>query len=116
MRELICITCPKGCRLTVDETSEPFNVAGQGCKRGIAYAENEIKDPRRMVTTTVKVKGGNSSRVAVKTQTAIPKPLIFEAMEVLNNIELIAPIKSGQMVVKNLLGTEISVVTSANCN
>ncbi len=115
MKELICITCPKGCRLMVDETANPIKVTGEGCKRGIVYANDEINDPRRMVTTTVKVNGGCSCRVAVKTQTAIPKPLIFDAMDILNTVEIKAPIKLGQVVVENLLDTGVSVIATANC-
>ncbi len=115
MKEMICITCPTGCRLQVDDSQEPIKVTGEGCKRGVIYANNEVKDPRRMLTTTVKVCGGVSTRVAIKTIEAIPKPLIFDAMKVLNNVELTAPIAVGQTVVENLLDTGISVVTTAGC-
>ena len=32
MRELICITCPKGCHLKVDEEND-YKVTGNGCPR-----------------------------------------------------------------------------------
>ncbi len=115
MKELICITCPKGCRLTVDDTVCPIKVDGAGCKRGIVYANTEVNDPRRMVTTTVKVFGGSSCRVAVKTQSAIPKPLIFDVMNELNKVEVSSPINIGQTIVENILDTGISVVATSNC-
>ncbi len=116
MRELTCIVCPKGCALTVDENSDPIAVSGEGCKRGIKYGRDEVVDPRRVLTTTVKVKDGTRARVAVKTALAIPKPLLFDAMDILNELNVEAPIKVGQTVVCDLLNCGIDVVATANCN
>ncbi len=115
MIEMICIVCPKGCRLTVDDQNSPITVSGQGCNRGIKYANDEVFDPRRTLTTTVSVENGIRTRVAVKTAEAIPKPLIFDAMEILNNVRVKAPIKVGQTVVSNLLDTGIDVIATAQC-
>ena len=52
MKELICIMCPKGCRLNVDDD---LNLTGNGCIRGITYGKQEITDPRRYLTSTVKL-------------------------------------------------------------
>ena len=62
MKELICIVCPKGCRLKVDNE---FNVTGNGCNRGIKYAKDELTNPTRMVTSTVVVLDGEINRLPV---------------------------------------------------
>lgn len=40
MANIICIVCPKGCRLTVDENT--LAVTGNGCPRGAEYGKNEL--------------------------------------------------------------------------
>ena len=39
MTSIICITCPKGCRLSVDEENG-YKVTGNGCPRGEIYGKN----------------------------------------------------------------------------
>ncbi len=70
MKELICITCPKGCHLKVDE--ETFAVTGNSCPRGAVYGANELRNPVRVVTSTVVV-DGPARRLPVKTDRPIPK-------------------------------------------
>ena len=38
MKEVICICCPKGCHLQVDEQND-YAVTGNGCPNGIAYGK-----------------------------------------------------------------------------
>lgn len=109
-KELICISCPLGCHLTVDIDNK--TVTGNTCKRGEIYGLNEVINPLRVITTTVKIEGGNLPVLPVKTNGAIPKKLNFEAMKVINSITVIAPIKSGDVVIENILGTGIDVVAT----
>ena len=51
MKQLICITCPKGCHLSVDEDNG-YAVTGNSCPRGISYGQNELLHPVRVVTST----------------------------------------------------------------
>ena len=54
-----CIMCPMGCEMTVTLESGKFvSVTGNTCPRGAKYAETEVTDPRRMLTTTVRIRGG----------------------------------------------------------
>jgi len=112
-KKLICITCPAGCtlELTVDG-STILGGAGNQCKRGLEYAAHELSDPRRMVTSSVKVRGGVHPLVPVYTEAAIPKPRIFDLLALLRGIELSAPVKSGQLILENALGSGINVVAS----
>jgi CxxC motif-containing protein len=112
-KKLICITCPMGCTLEVTHDGKTvYEVTGNGCKKGIAYAEAEMSDPRRMITSTVKVRGGPHPLVAVYTAAPVPKPLIFDLLAALRQVELQAPVKMGQIVLENALGTGVNVVAS----
>lgn len=111
-KELICICCPKGCHLKVN--IEENNVTGNGCKRGAEYGINEVTNPVRVVTTTAKVMDGVLPVVPVKTKEPIPKGLNFKCMEVINKCTVEAPVKIGDIVVKNILGTGIDVVACRN--
>lgn len=109
MKELICITCPKGCHLTVDEEND-FAVKGNGCPRGAEYGRNELKNPKRVVTSTVKTTSPQHPRCPVKTNGAIPKGRMFDAMALLDDIVLETPVKVGDVVIKNLFDTGIDFV------
>ena len=66
-RELTCIGCPMGCLLTVTmEAGEVISVTGNTCKRGDIYARKEVTNPTRIVTSTVRVTGGDADMVSVK--------------------------------------------------
>ena len=86
MRELICITCPKGCYLKVDEEND-YKVTGNGCPRGAIYGKKECTHPTRVVTSTVKIVGAEIERLSVKTNGDIPKEKIFDVMKELNHVE-----------------------------
>ena len=114
-KPLICITCPVGCSLEVtydEDNNEVIKVTGNQCTKGIDFAKNELKDPRRMVTTTVKVKNGFHPLAPVYTTAPIPKPLIFELVKQLRKIELEAPVKVGEVVLKNFENTGVDVITA----
>ena len=111
MKELICIGCPMGCRLTVDEDND-YAVTGNTCKRGAEYGRNELKNPTRVLTTTVAIDGAAHGRMPVRTEQAIPKGKLFEAVEVLKKVRLTAPVKCGDVVLENILGTGINVIAS----
>lgn len=111
MKNLICIVCPKGCHLQVDEDNG-YAVTGNSCPRGAEYGKTELLHPTRVLTSTVRVDGGLHRRLPVKTTAPIPKELLFQAMEALNGVTLTAPVTVGQVVIANLLGTEVDVVAT----
>ena len=109
--ELVCIVCPKGCRLQVDENKD-FSVTGNNCERGAEYGKQEISNPTRIVTSTVCAGGGTIPRMPVKTDKNIPKGKIFEAMALLDELEVKAPFKAGDVVVPNLCGTGANFIST----
>lgn len=111
MKELICIVCPKGCHLKVDEEQD-YRVAGNGCPRGEEYGRMELIRPTRVVTSTVRCTGGHHPRCPVKTDAPIPKALIIPAVRCLDGLEVTAPIRTGDIVVSNICGTGVSFVAT----
>ena len=112
---MICINCPMGCRLTVDDSDKNnILVSGNTCPRGKTYAVNEVTSPKRMVTGSVRVSGGAIPMVSVKTREAIPKHLIFESLELLKQVTLTAPVAIGDVVVKDICGCGVDFIATKN--
>ena len=116
-RELICIGCPLGCPITVEiSQGEVLSVTGNTCPNGDKYARKEVTDPRRTVTSTVAVTGGEVPVVSVKTASDIPKNKIFAIMEQLNDVHIAAPVQIGDVILKNVADTGVDVVATRTVN
>ena len=98
---LTCIECPFGCDVTVEfDGDKILSVVGNTCPRGEKYAKTEVVCPKRVLTTTVKVKDGRM--LPVKTSEPILKSETFNAMQKINGITVDAPIKIGDVIIKNM--------------
>lgn len=111
MTELICIVCPKGCRLHVDEEND-CKVTGNQCLRGEEYGKIELTNPTRVITSTVRITGALHARAPVKTDIPIPKGMIFAAMRLLEDVELCSPVKTGDIAVAEIPGTAAHFVVT----
>ncbi|MBQ8432543.1 MAG: DUF1667 domain-containing protein [Clostridia bacterium] len=112
-RELTCIVCPKGCPMKVTlEGKEILTIEGFTCPRGKQYAIDECTHPMRTLTSTVRTSGGGV--VAVKTDRAIPKELMFDCMQVINKTVATLPVRVGDVLVSNLLDTGANLIVTAN--
>lgn len=112
-KNLICINCPMGCAITVlMDAGSVVSVSGNTCKRGEDYAKKEVTDPTRIVTSTVRVVGGEAAMVSVKTKRDIPKGKIFDCMEALKGVEVTAPVQIGDVILKNAADTGVDIVAT----
>ena len=84
---MTCICCPLGCRVHIEKKWEKTQITGHRCKKGEEYALQEIRDPRRILTTTVPIDNGMLCLLPVT-------------------------IKCGDLVYKNILGTEVDIIAS----
>ena len=110
---LVCIRCPVGCRLSVEHNSDgTLNITGNTCIRGAEYAEKELTNPTRIVTSTVRIRNGRQKVVPVKTAKDIPKGKIMECMNALKEIEVEAPVKIGDIVLRDAAGTGVDIVVT----
>lgn len=111
--EKICISCPVGCHLHIEWTIDApdvYAISGNGCKRGIEYGENEMRQPMRMATTTVRITGGKVARLPVKTSAPIPKASVVPLCLFLDELEVNAPIALGDVIVKNIFNSGADVI------
>lgn len=113
-----CTTCPSECLLTVeverdaDGVAEVRSVAGNSCPRGDKFAHQELICPMRVLTTTVAVSGGEEALLPVRTAEAIPLALHAQAMTLIRGLVVNAPIRMGDIVLENLLDTNINLIAS----
>ena len=114
-KDFVCIGCPLGCNITVEtDNGEIRNIAGNTCPRGADYVTKELTDPRRIITSLVRVQGGVLPVISVKTAADIPKGSIRDCIKALKKVELSAPVHMGDVVVENVCGTGVDIVATAN--
>ena len=137
-QELVCITCPMGCHLTVESLAGgEIQVSGNRCPRGAVYAREETLAPKRVVTATcglgrpcagaacagaigadaAGLAPGHESlsaprRVPCRTTAAFPKESIDALLEALYALEVALPVKRGDVILPNALGTGIDVIAT----
>lgn len=109
MKELICIMCPKGCHLTVDDE---LNVTGNTCPRGVTYGKQEVTDPRRYLTSTVRLESKNYARLPVISSGDLPKDKVSEVVKYLDTVVVKAPVKVKEVVVKDVLGLGVDILAT----
>lgn len=114
-----CTTCPSECLLTVEverdadgAVVEVHSVTGNSCPRGDTFAHQELTCPMRVLTTTVAVSSGDEALLPVRTVEAIPLALHAQAMNLIRGLVVKAPVRMGDVVLKDLLNTGIDLIAS----
>lgn len=108
-----CINCPMGCTIRVGtEDDEIISISGHDCKAGEKYVKAELKNPTRVLTSTVKVKNGVLPRVPVKSDRELPKKDILKCVRRLDEVQVQAPLDIHTTVVENILGTGADIITT----
>ena len=110
--EIICVSCPVGCSLTVRQENGDIQVANHQCKAGIAYAKEELTNPTRNIATSVRITGGDMPMLSVKTAGPIPKGAIMDVVKAVHQITMAAPVDIGDVVLANAAGTGVDVVAT----
>ena len=108
-RVLTCIVCPNGCEITavLDENGGVASLSGALCKRGEAYAAQEIVSPMRTISRSVRVLGGAEPLVR-----PVPKAEIFHVMEAIRALEISAPVSAGDVLIADVLGLGSDVIAT----
>lgn len=112
--EMICIQCPLGCKIKVvlDDDNKVTDITGFTCKSGKEYAIQEITDPHRIITTSIKVIGGKSELVSVKTNKPVPKKLIPAIMDIIKNSSIHAPVELNQVIISNVANSGADIIST----
>ena len=111
-REITCIRCPAGCRLIVTEIEGVLIVKGGECKLGEHYGRQEYASPMRIVTSSVRVTGGARPLCSVKTAGEVKKADIPKVLEAIHASTISAPVKLGQVIIKNVVGSGVDIVAT----
>jgi CxxC motif-containing protein len=114
-RNITCIVCPRGCSMEVSCSGEEITgIIGNSCKRGREYACEEILNPTRTLTSTVKTIGGRLPVVPVKTDMPVKKELIFECMKEILKARVTSPVKAGDVIIRNIAGSGADLIATAD--
>ena len=113
-REMICIVCPNGCDMTVEMREGKVEVQGALCKRGRQYAEQEMINPMRTISTSVLVEDGEIPLVSVRVTKPVPKSRIFDIMKQIGTLRVSAPAHIGQVILGNVCGSDSDVIVTKN--
>jgi len=114
-KHFTCVICPLGCEIDVElQGGNVVSMEGNKCQKGKEFVLQELEEPMRILTTTVPIKGAKWAMLLVRTDKAIPKRLLFKVIEQLADIELQAPIKMYDVILKNTAGTGANIVATRN--
>jgi CxxC motif-containing protein len=113
-KKVTCVICPVGCEGIVAGTEEAVIAAsGFQCKKGKVYAQDEYLNPRRIFTSTAKLKNSDCAVFPVRSDAPVPRKLLFECMKIVRDVVVVAPVKRGQIIVKDIAGSGVNIVASA---
>lgn len=113
---MTCIVCPNGCDIEVETAPDGaiLSIEGQTCRRGEAFARQEILDPQRTISSSVRLTGGELPLVSVRLNRPVPKARIPEVMDVIRTLTLSAPTHIGDIALPNVLGLDADLIVTKN--
>ena len=120
-KELICIVCPNGCLLEAEiedgnGVKKVGEVTGNLCEKGPVWAQQELTNPVRTIASNVLVAGGDFDLVSVRTDAAIPLGKIMDVMADVKKIQIAAPVRIGDVLIKNPGGTSCNIIATSHVN
>ena len=110
---LTCVLCPVGCELEVrkDEAGE-LDVQGNQCDKGVPFAVEEILHPKRNLATSVPVRGTEAKMVSVRLSDRVPREMIFPVLAEIAKLRPEVPVRRGQVLITDVLGTGVDVIAT----
>ena len=113
-RELVCIVCPRGCTLKIEEKDGEYAVSGNFCKRGKDFAVSEMTEPKRTICSTVRTAFSDVPVLPVRVSAEIPKDRIFDVMKEINSFVLEKHVSRGETVIENVLGLGVDIIATSD--
>lgn len=115
-KKIRCILCPEGCPMQAEYeagSKKIISLKGYNCKKGVKFAESEITNPLRTLTTTISIDSGVFQRLPVRSNTPAPKEKIASMVKAAKQIRAKVPVKMGEVIVADILGTGVDIISSA---
>jgi len=118
-KELVCIVCPNGCQLVVDIEGEGKGrlvkeVTGQLCEKGPPWAEQEVINPMRTISSNILVEKGDFPLVSVRTDAPIPKERIMDVMKAIKETRIKAPVQINDRLIERPAGADCNIIATRN--
>jgi len=114
-RHFTCVTCPVGCEMEVEvKDGEVLSIEGNRCAKGEEFVLQELREPMRILTTTVRINGAKWAMLPVRTDKPIPKRLFLQVVSELADLELQAPIQVSDVIMADVADTGANVIASRN--
>jgi CxxC motif-containing protein len=114
MREITCIVCPNGCRITAELKDGQYVFSGNKCVKGEEFARTELTAPKRSVCTTVRTVFRGMPALPVRTNGDVPKGMIPDIIRTLGCVVVSEEIHVGETVVHDILGTGCDVIATSD--
>ena len=114
MKEMVCIVCPRSCKLQVELENGEVRVSGNSCKRGHDFAVSELTDPKRTISSTVRTAFPDVPVLPVRVSGEIPKAKIFDVMHEIAHVCVTTRIGRGDTVIENVLGLGVDVIATSD--
>jgi len=112
-KHFVCVVCPIGCEIdVVHDGSKIISMEGNKCERSEEFVSQELIEPMRILTTTVRIQGSRWPVIPVRTDKSVPKRLFPRIMRQLRGINLQAPVNMLDVVVKDVVGTGANIITT----
>ena len=112
-KHFVCVVCPIGCEIdVVHDGSKILSMEGNKCERSEEFVSQELIEPMRILTTTVRIQGSRWPVIPVRTDKSVPKRLFPRIMRQLRGINLQAPVNMLDVVVKDVVGTGANIITT----
>lgn len=107
-KDYICIVCPKGCKVSVEDGK----ITGYSCIRGLNYIKQESVNPMRVVTSTFRVDSKENVVCPCKTKEPVPKGQIMNIIKEINKLKVKSPIHIGDVIIANVCDTGADIVAT----
>jgi CxxC motif-containing protein len=112
-KHFVCVVCPIGCEIdVVHDGSKIISMEGNKCEKSEEFVSQELIEPMRILTTTVRIQGSRWPVIPVRTDKAVPKRLFPRIMRQLRRTKLQAPVNMLDVVISDVLRTGANIIAT----
>lgn len=111
-KSFTCIVCPVSCQLVVEEVEGRLTISNYQCKRGLKFGEDEYRQPKRILTTTVRITGGDVKRLPVISVDELAKDQLIDIAKMLYKVSVKSPVYRGDIIIKNIASTGVDIMAT----
>ncbi|MDH4068375.1 MAG: DUF1667 domain-containing protein [Dehalococcoidia bacterium] len=112
-KHFVCVVCPVGCEIdVVHDGGKIISMEGNKCEKSEEFVLQELIEPMRILTTTIRIDGSRWPVIPVRTDKAVPKRLFPLMMRRLRRAKLQAPVNMLDVVARDVLHTGANIIAT----